>query len=122
MFWGQLWPLPPLMVVNRDGYYLPSPLWEGLPRYPQVHKVLTPELSGHQHQPGKERGSAGKRLLSLGAVVLIPSLPVSPTLCDTTHLPPEDTLVIKVLHKNPSCPCCGNQTGWILGLTEHLKS
>lgn len=121
LLWGQLWPPPPHMVVDRHGYH-PSP---GVKVWPGIHgctRYLTPELSGHQRQPGKERGRDGKRLLPLGAVVLIPSLPVSPTLCDTTDLPLEDTLVVKVLDKNPSCPCCGNQTGWILGLTEHLKS
>lgn len=115
-------PLHPYhMVVDRHGYH-PSP---GVKVWPGIHgctRYLTPELSGHQRQPGKENGRDGKRLLPLRAVVLIPSLPVSPTLCDTTDLPLEDTLVVKVLDKNPSCPCCGNQTGWILGLTEHLKS
>lgn len=36
--------------------------------------------SYQEHQPGKERGSDGKRLFPLGAMVLIPSLPVPPAL------------------------------------------
>lgn len=56
---------------------------------------------GHQRQPGRERGNDGNKLLPLGAVMLIPSLPVSPTLCDITDFPLEDTLVVRVLDKKP---------------------
>ncbi|GAB0205610.1 hypothetical protein GRJ2_003026600 [Grus japonensis] len=56
-----------------------------------------------------------------GAMAQCSAPPLTPILGSNIDLPTEGTLVVKVLEENPSCPCCANWIGKMLGLTGHLK-
>lgn len=118
LLWGHLWLPPPCMVADRDGCH-PSSWWGGSARYPQAFQIPNSRVirgisvSLEKREEVMVRGSClwGPWCSFLHCLCHLPC-------CDTTDL----TLVAKVLDKNSSCSCGGNQTGRILGLTEHLKS
>ena len=57
----------------------------------------------------------------LGAVAGTSPVPSTPVSRSRDDLPAESTPVVKIPDKNTSCPCCGNVTGKLSGLIEHLK-
>lgn len=57
----------------------------------------------------------------LGAAAGTSPLPSTPVSRSREDLPAKSTPMVKIPDKNPSCPCCGNVTGKLSGLIEHLK-
>lgn len=104
-----------------------STLFEWLSVVLEVYEVpASPILSSNNISSSLVRPESDeeeKDLLSLGAAVpaQYPITPPMPILATWTELPVGDTPVVKIQDKSPTCPCCGNQTGKMMGLSEHLK-
>ena len=102
-----------------------SSTWQDrLARLPEVYESLTSlnvggiSISPPRMEEESEEEGEPSPPGSLAQSTLLPSPPILGTCFD---LPTEGTQVVKVPDKNPPCPCCGNRTGKMSGLIEHLK-
>ncbi|KAM9586750.1 uncharacterized protein ACIBXB_006478 [Morphnus guianensis] len=77
-------------------------------------KVFSPSLRETENEKEGKLSPPG----AMAQFSLLPSISIPGPSSD---LPTRGILVVKILDKNPSCPCCGNTIGKMSGLIKHLK-
>jgi len=102
----------------------PSTRSDYLVRLPEMHEATTSlilwgtNISTHAIDMESEEGEEPVPSMTVAQLPPMSSMPILATRGD---LLTNSTLVVRVPHKSPSCPCCTNQLGKMLGLIDNLK-